>query len=592
MKKVVTLFIFFLFPFLLFSQHLKVEAPANEFPYNSDRWGNDIVVLDSEPIGGFYGIQKANGTIYAAINDTLSTPNLGLVIMTSTNRGDSWQMYPSGIALRDKVEDIKMVRSGLDSIYCFFRYGVDVYCWNIERTFVNSILLGNYRTYDAVASSTGNLYVVLDSLPTNAIIRYGSTDGGSTWISRGLISTTAAHPKISMSTSGDTLVLNYYGPVLEDTATSVIRNAKYRETGAGTMTTAGSFTDIVPAGEAKLDFRAAFRNGEIFFAYTKGTPGSRDIYYRKSLDAVTFSPEEPMINSATRDEYWFDIKSFKAGAGGFDVVYYSDSTSAVPTAATDKLFFSSNNFGLTTIPMPGTQINEFPLEWSAREYPPKIVELYFSADDCGVLYVANTGGSKKVFWDYLTNIIPVELTSFTAAVSGNSVVLNWSTSTETNNKGFEVERSAGNEWKPIGYVEGNGTTTEIVSYTYSDNTISNGLYSYRLKQIDFDGSVNYSPTVEVEVNLPDEFSLSQNYPNPFNPNTRIKFQIPENRSHSSTVLKVFDVLGNEVAVLVNEIKPAGSYEIDFNASALSSGMYFYELRTGDLVAVRKMTLIK
>ena len=205
----------------------------------------------------------------------------------------------------------------------------------------------------------------------------------------------------------------------------------------------------------------------------------------------------------------------------------------------------------------------------------------------------------------IEDVVPVELISFTAIQVNNSVQLKWITASETNNMGFEVERqvhspqsSVGN-WSRVGYVEGNGTTTESKDYLFIDNNISAGSYSYRLKQIDFDGSLNYYNSIEVEVNFtPTEYKLYQNYPNPFNPSTKIKYSIPDVGTRLSAsgglsvTIKVYDALGNEVAMLVNEVKPAGSYEIDFNAGGLSSGVYYYSLQAGEYTITKKMLLIR
>jgi len=186
--------------------------------------------------------------------------------------------------------------------------------------------------------------------------------------------------------------------------------------------------------------------------------------------------------------------------------------------------------------------------------------------------------------------IPIELISFTATSDGKEVILNWSTATETNNSGFSIERkSANSEYSEIGFVPGFGTTTEPKSYSYTDTEVSSGKYTYRLKQIDFDGTFEYSPEVEVEVSAPLKFSLEQNYPNPFNPSTVISYQLPIG---GNVTIKVYDILGNEVATLVYEYKPAGRYEVEFNPSSLPSGVYFYQLRAGDFVQTKKMVLMK
>jgi len=184
--------------------------------------------------------------------------------------------------------------------------------------------------------------------------------------------------------------------------------------------------------------------------------------------------------------------------------------------------------------------------------------------------------------------IPVELTSFTASVNPGSVTLSWSTATETNNQGFEIQRNNGSEFYAIGFVTGNGTTTEINNYSYTDRNLTAGNYSYRLKQVDFNGRYEYSNVINVDV-APEQFELSQNYPNPFNPSTTINFSIPQS---SIVTLKVFNTLGQEVKTLVNQNMESGVHSISFDASELNSGIYFYRLDAGQFTEVRKMTLIK
>lgn len=186
--------------------------------------------------------------------------------------------------------------------------------------------------------------------------------------------------------------------------------------------------------------------------------------------------------------------------------------------------------------------------------------------------------------------IPVELTSFTAVVAGESIVLNWSTSTETNNSGFEIERSLDAiTFSKIGFVEGSGTSTEIRSYSYTDNFLISSKAYYRLKQVDYDGSFEYSKTIELDYILPLEFSLEQNYPNPFNPSTKIIYYIAEK---GFVELIVYDFLGNKLVTLVNEEKGPGYYEANFKAQNISSGVYFYQLKFGSLVETKKMIFIK
>jgi len=190
--------------------------------------------------------------------------------------------------------------------------------------------------------------------------------------------------------------------------------------------------------------------------------------------------------------------------------------------------------------------------------------------------------------------LPVELISFTARFVEGVLELNWMTTTETNNQGFEIQSSTGGEFETIAFVEGHGTTTEPQAYSFTDTNLSEGKYSYRLKQVDFDGSFTYSQVIEVEVEGPKVFALSQNYPNPFNPSTMIAFKLAVD---SKVSLKVFDVLGQEVASLLNGNLAAGSHQVNFDASSLNSGVYMYRIEASGIdgtnfVDVKKMILTK
>lgn len=187
--------------------------------------------------------------------------------------------------------------------------------------------------------------------------------------------------------------------------------------------------------------------------------------------------------------------------------------------------------------------------------------------------------------------IPVELTSFTAEVVKDYVVLNWNTATETNNSGFSIERKGFNDinWKEVSFVEGNGSTTEERSYSFTDKNLKSGSYEYRLKQIDFDGTFSHSNVIKVDLDIPSEFVLEQNYPNPFNPSTTIKFGLP---FESVVKITVFNSIGENVRELVNSKMTAGYHTVSFDASNLTSGIYFYRIQTDKFESIRKMMLIK
>ncbi len=192
-------------------------------------------------------------------------------------------------------------------------------------------------------------------------------------------------------------------------------------------------------------------------------------------------------------------------------------------------------------------------------------------------------------------VVPVELVSFKGLAESGKVILSWSTATETNNSGFALERSSDNSaFAKIGFVKGNGTTTERTDYSFIDENISASKYYYRLKQIDFDGTFKYSSIVEVSLNAPGRFNLYQNYPNPFNPATSIAFDLPV---ASQVSIKIYNCLGKEIDILSNKDFLAGRSEVKFDASGFASGVYFYKVEAfgndgSSFSSIRKMIIMK
>ena len=200
-----------------------------------------------------------------------------------------------------------------------------------------------------------------------------------------------------------------------------------------------------------------------------------------------------------------------------------------------------------------------------------------------------------VTWDSPT---PVELLGFNSSTSGKEVILKWLTSSELNNSGFEIQRAIENgkwkiesgEWSRIGFVSGNGTTNEPREYFFTDRNLETGKYKYRLKQLDFNGNFEYFELAEVvSIGIPDKYDLSQNYPNPFNPVTTINYDLPND---GIVTIKVYDILGRELKILVNDMKTAGYHKILFNAADLASGAYFYRMSVGDFVSMKKFVVLK
>ncbi len=221
----------------------------------------------------------------------------------------------------------------------------------------------------------------------------------------------------------------------------------------------------------------------------------------------------------------------------------------------------------------------------------------------GKFYLGSTGwqdfpaGNLMVsaFISDTVTVVPVELTSFTAEAEGNSVKLNWTAATQLNNQGFEIQRKAeGLEFRTVGFVKGDGTTSEQKSYSFADKNLEDGSYTYRLKQVDFNGAFAFSSSINVSVVLPRVYSLSQNYPNPFNPTTIIKYSLPEAQH---VRLEIYNSLGERIRTLVDDAKEVGNHTIQWdglNSSGRSaaSGMYLYKITAGKFTSVKKMLLIR
>lgn len=233
-------------------------------------------------------------------------------------------------------------------------------------------------------------------------------------------------------------------------------------------------------------------------------------------------------------------------------------------------------------------------EWTQNntydDYTAEIGTTYYYWVVCAI---NNIGSNPSAFGTSVQSgdPFPVELISFTAGVINNSVELKWQTATEINNYGFDIERISSNseKWSKIGFVQGHGNSSSPNNYSFTNAPNDGTEFQYRLKQIDLDGQFEYSPVVEVSLDIPIDFSIKQNYPNPFNPSTQISYSIPKT---SLVDLRIYDILGREVAQLVNETQDEGKYTVNFNASELAGGVYIFTIRTNDFHSSKKMIVLK
>jgi len=318
-----------------------------------------------------------------------------------------------------------------------------------------------------------------------------------------------------------------------------------------------------------------------------------DVMFVRSTDGgVSWSSPIKINDDPSTSEYqWFGTMSV-APNGRIDVIWLDTRDNSGSNIS--ALYYSnSKDAGATW--SPNERLSDYfdsHVGWPQQNKMGDYFDMVSDNSGASLAWAATFNGEQDVYYSYITDttIVPVELVSFSASIAANVVTLNWSTTTELNNHGFEIERrSDKGNWRTIGFREGKGTTSEPQQYSYADklDIVSSKLY-YRLKQIDFNGSFEYSDIVEIEI-TPLVCSLAQNYPNPFNPNTKIKFVIAKS---SLVNLKVYNVLGKEAITLVNEERPAGNYEVEFNATDLPSGVYFYQLRAGSFIQTNKMILMK
>jgi hypothetical protein len=270
--------------------------------------------------------------------------------------------------------------------------------------------------------------------------------------------------------------------------------------------------------------------------------------------------------------------TFTAGTGTVNF----DGTSAQIVGAYTYNNLTIDNLAGATVATPGITVNDILNLMSGVLNNSNPVTLGPSGS------VQDNGGS-------LSAPLPVELTSFTAVLQGTSALLKWATATETNNSGFQIERSVEGSgvWAEVAFVNGAGTSSSPKTYSYEDKNLAPGKYVYRLKQIDNDGKTTiYNPNAlpKVDAGVSNILQLGGNYPNPFNPTTNIQFSVPQDGYAS---LKVYNILGQEVATLFSGMAKAGHYiPATFNASRLASGIYFARLQYSNKSLVQRMLLTK
>lgn len=483
-------------------------------------------------------------TIFSA---SFADANTGVIstfyqMYKTTNAGNNWYSVFSG----DRIPQRIMFAPGNSNVgyaACYYNNGGRVLkTTNMGETWTELSYNFAQAPSDIYVVSSQDIYI--SSYAGNV---YHSQDGGENW---------------GITTIPINIFLNNIRPA-NGTMFAVTFNECYKQTAVN-----GPWQSQGLHGISASCFEVEFS-----FLYVGGTITSTDkaVITQSSDQGVSWTPHELVEEGSVQSLFSFEIEGYAAG-------YLYDNVSGQYYSCIWKRIGGANWSLDVTYAMPNSNDRGFKK---------------LAVAGLTTLFAVGTDGAiMKYNFD---SPLPIELSSFNASVSGSTVVLNWTTTTETNNSSFNIERKAvdqeGGVWQTVSTIVGHGTTTVPQSYSYTDRGLSSGIYTYRLKQIDYNGNYEYfNLTSEVVIGIPNKIYLSQNYPNPFNPVTTISYTLP---TETVVSLSVFDITGREVKQLIsNQAVSAGYHSITFDATTLSSGIYFYKLTAGNSTQIKKMTVMK
>jgi photosystem II stability/assembly factor-like uncharacterized protein len=461
----------------------------------------------------------------------------GSIIYKSTDRGETFSQYGTTIPGSSNIKAV--ILSAYDDNTMLVATTNKIVkstdsgaTWSDKATGLNFAYFGIPMTVDHANPDT--IYTM------NGSIFMVSTDFGDTWVN---VTTTVGFGSpcdIEVFPDSSNIIL------VGDNGTGIFRSTNYGQTWANVYSTSGEIPTIaVDKNNAGVAWATKWGGGGGFLKTTNygATWTALPFFNSKNMWGVDVSPHlSDYVMTAT----------YSGGS-----VYMSKDQGLTWTT----LSISSSNYSIFIV-------------------------------DTMTVFAAQGSGLFKLTSPYY---VPVEFTSFTVKSAGEEVVLSWSTATETNNKGFEIERSSDDiEFETAGFVNGAGTISEPQNYSYKVKNNASGKTYFRIKQIDYDGTFTYTQSLEVDGYIPAEYNVYQNYPNPFNPSTKISFAVPVD---AEVTVKVFNTIGQEVGSLISGYYAAGIHNVDFNAGRLSSGIYFYSVEAKgtdgtSFVKIRKMTLLK
>jgi photosystem II stability/assembly factor-like uncharacterized protein len=469
------------------------------------------------------------------INSNIGMTTGSNVIMRTTNGGTLWEVATSPT-------------TGIKKIIMTDTSSATVLGSQLFRT----TNLGD--TWFSLPSPGNTIYNAFQILNDNTIILVGNygriyktEDGGATWIAQ------------SSGTTADFKDV-YFSDINNGTIIGTLRG-QYVDVGIILRTTNGGVT---------WSIQTLSNNSSLTAVYFTSR-------YNGWITSTSYW--NPLLRTTDGGTTWYTYP-LNADAHYFLDISFSDQMNGI----------MAGRFGLVMITSDGGETWIDQTKIIAREL--KAVSIISSSEASAVQASAVAVGSNgAIIRCNSIGIIPVDLLSLKIQVSSNSAEIKWNTLTETNNWGFEIERKFEDYgWSNRGFVKGNGSTTQLQEYSFSEELYKSGKYSYRLKQIDLNGSYKYSETVDLNfILVPADHSLSQNYPNPFNPSTTIKYSLP---AQGKVKIIIYNALGREITKIADEEKPAGEYEIKWNASSYPSGVYFLRMQAGEFSETRKLILMK
>ena len=538
-----------------------------------------------------------NGHIFVGVNDyyygydeQVIIDHLNSKVIKSTDYGNSWSS--SNIYMGDNesnaITNIAINSNGVifvgtseKGVYRSTDEGLN---WtNINNGFpikdINGQIDSSIRIYSMAINSTGDIFVDAIAIHYSNLYKiYKSTNNGDNW-----------NETWTSNNNIQNLAINSKDYILASTGGGVYQSTDGGNTWA---TMNNGFLDNF----YRVNYLAINSKDYLFAGTDNGVYRRRNTNTDTSSTPATISIVPPTVNIGDSVNVSIKVENFNnVGTISLKIIYNpnylewsrvvncNDQLNSVYTEDKNDTISITWN-GEAGVNISASKILD--LRFLLKDGYPEVNFLY---NECEIKDL----NGKVIQTYFASGNLPVELTSFSANENREQVLLNWSTATETNNRGFEIQRKNSNEkelsWNSIGFVDGNGTTTKKKTYSFFDKSVSSGTYLYRLKQIDFDGTFTYSKEIEINFSAPLTFSLSQNYPNPFNPTTTIKYTLPED---SNVKLTLINSLGEKVIDLVNGKVDSGNHDVKLNGSNLASGIYFYRLQTEKYTSVKKLILLK